>query len=181
MKHENIRDLTYIAVMAAVMAVCSWISIPVMDVPYTLQTMGVFLALRLLGGRRGMAAIALYILLGLVGAPVFSGFKGGAAVLIGPTGGYILGFLAMAGVYWALEKKLKHALVRDAVLYLGLLVCYTLGTVMFIYIMGTKGKTFSVGAALGMCVFPFLIPDAVKLFAAEIIANRVGKLVHIKI
>ena len=177
---ENIRDLTYIAVMAAVMAVCSWISFPVMGVPLTLQTMGVFLALRLLGGRRGTAAIALYILLGLIGIPVFSNFNAGAGYLIGPTGGYIIGFLAMAGIYWALEKQLKARWLRDAALYGALLVCYALGTVWFIYIMGTRGKPYTVGAALSACVLPFLVPDAVKLVAAELIAGRVEHIIHLK-
>ena len=180
LQHENIRDLIYIASMAAVMAVCSWISFPVMGVPLTLQTMGVFLALRILGGRRGTAAVALYILLGMIGVPVFSGFNAGAAYLIGPTGGYITGFLAMAVLYWAFEKRLKPRWLKNAALYGGLLVCYALGTAWFIYIMGTRGKPYSVGAAMSACVIPFLIPDAVKLIAAELVAGRVVHMIRLK-
>ena len=88
------RDLTLIAVFAAVIAVCAWISIPA-AVPFTLQTLGIFLAVGLLGGRRGTISVGVYLLLGAVGAPVFSGFNGGIGYLLGATGGYLLGFLAM--------------------------------------------------------------------------------------
>ena len=92
------RDMAYIALMAVLLAVCSWISVPA-PVPFTLQTFGVFCALGLLGGRRGSTAVLLYILLGAVGLPVFSGFQGGLGKLLGPTGGYILGFLLSALLY----------------------------------------------------------------------------------
>ena len=85
----SIRDIAYIAVFTALMAVCSWISIPT-AIPFTLQTMGVFLAVGLLGGKRGTLAVTAYVLLGAVGAPVFANFSGGLGVLMGQTGGYIL-------------------------------------------------------------------------------------------
>ena len=97
--HSKTLTLTYIALSAALIAICSWISIPT-TVPFTLQTFGVFAALGTLGGRRGTLAILAYLLLGLVGLPVFSGFQGGPGVLLGTTGGYILGFLASALLYW---------------------------------------------------------------------------------
>ena len=180
MRRENIRELAYVAVVAAVMAVCAWVAFPVMGVQFTLQTMGVFLSLRLLGGRRGTMAVALYILLGLIGIPVFSFFNAGPAYLVGPTGGYIVGFLVIAALYWALEKKLPARWQKDAVLYAGLLICYALGTVWFIYIMGVNGKPFTVGRALSVCVLPFLLPDAIKLAAAEIITRRVEKFINLK-
>ena len=92
------RDLTYVALCAVLIAVCAWISIPA-PVPFTLQTFGIFAALTLLGGRRGCYAVAVYLLLGLVGLPVFAGFQGGAGTLLGVTGGYILGFGAAALIY----------------------------------------------------------------------------------
>lgn len=88
----NAMDLAYTALGAVLIAVCSWITIP-MAVPFTMQTFAVFLTLSLLGGRRGTAAIAAYVLLGAVGLPVFSGFSGGFGVLLGATGGYIAGFV----------------------------------------------------------------------------------------
>ncbi len=93
----KVKDMTLIAMFAAIMAVCSWISIPA-PVPFTLQTMAVFLAVGLLGGKRGTIAVAIYILLGAVGLPVFAGFSGGLGTLLGLTGGYIFGFLAYVGL-----------------------------------------------------------------------------------
>jgi len=99
----SVRDLTRVALMTAILAVCGWITIPLPEpmVPFTLQTFGVFLCLLLLGGRDGTLAIAAYLLLGAVGAPVFSSFRGGLGVLLGSTGGYLTGFLAMGLLYWA--------------------------------------------------------------------------------
>ena len=91
----KIWDIAYIAMFAAVMAVCSWISVPA-TVPFTLQTFGVFLAVGTLGGKRGSLAVLTYLLLGAVGAPVFAGFSGGIGCILGSTGGYIIGFLFSA-------------------------------------------------------------------------------------
>ena len=88
-------DIVYIAVCAALMAVCSWIQIPTV-VPFTLQTFAVFFAVYFLGGKKGTLAVFIYILLGMVGLPVFAGFKGGFGALFGMTGGYIMGFILQA-------------------------------------------------------------------------------------
>ncbi len=104
-------DLVYIAVFAVLMAVCAWISTPKtpISVPFTLQTFAVFAALVILGGRRGFWAVVVYLLMGLVGLPVFSGFQGGPGVLLGTTGGYIIGFIGSALVYWLVTAKLGNA------------------------------------------------------------------------
>ena len=96
-------DIVYIAVFAVIMAICSWISIPA-AVPFTLQTFGVFIAVGILGGKRGTLSVLVFILLGAIGVPVFAGFSGGIGVLAGTTGGYIIGFLFSALVMWAMEK-----------------------------------------------------------------------------
>lgn len=96
-------DLVYIAVFAVLMAVCSWISVPT-AVPFTLQTFAVFMAVGVLGGRRGTMSVALYIILGAVGVPVFAGMTGGIGILTGTTGGYIVGFLFSALVMWAMKR-----------------------------------------------------------------------------
>ena len=127
------KELVLIAMFAAVMAVCSWISIPIGAIPVTLQTFGVFCALSLLGGRNGSFSIAVYILLGAIGLPVFTGFKGGLAALTGPTGGYILGFILMALLYWAGTKLFGSKLpVSIGLLTAGLAVCYLFGTIWFV-------------------------------------------------
>ena len=91
-KKLTVRDMAYTAMFAVVMAACSWISVPYV-VPFTMQTFAVFLAVGVLGGKRGTLAVLVYILLGCVGIPVFSGFSGGVGILMGSTGGYIVGFL----------------------------------------------------------------------------------------
>lgn len=104
--HTKALDLAYIALMAALIALCAWISVPLGPVPFTMQTFGIFAALGLLGGRRGTLAFLIYLLLGIVGLPVFSGFSAGAGVLFGATGGYLLGYLAAALLFWGLTAKL---------------------------------------------------------------------------
>lgn len=102
-------DMSYIAMMTVVIAVCSWIYVP-SAVPFTMQTFGVFCALGLLGGRRGFLAVLLYVLMGAAGLPVFSGFTGGLGQLLGPTGGYILGFLLMALAYRLTDRRPERSL-----------------------------------------------------------------------
>ena len=166
------RDLSFIALMTALMAVCSWITIPFSLVPFTLQTFAVFTALALLGGRRGTLAILLYLCLGLVGLPVFAGFSGGAGVLVSASGGYLLGFAGTGLVYWALTARLGDTLpLKAAGLLLGMAVYYAVGTAWFIlvYARGT-----SLGAALLLCVVPFIPADLIKLALALAVSRRVG-------
>ncbi len=168
-------DLVYIALGAVIITVCSWISIPT-TVPFTMQTFAVFCILSLLDGKRGTISIFIYILLGAVGVPVFSGFKGGFGVLIGPTGGYIIGFIIMGLLYWLLEKLFGRNLkIRIISLVAGLLLCYAFGTAWFIVAYGRQVEAVSLGTALGMCVVPFIIPDLVKLVLAVLLASRVRK------
>ena len=93
MSRFRAKDIAYIAVFTALIAVGAWIAIPTpVRIDFTLQTLGVFLAIGILGGRRGTLAITAYLLLGAVGAPVFSGFAGGLSALVSPSGGYLIGF-----------------------------------------------------------------------------------------
>ena len=176
-KGFSIRDMVFVSLMAVVIALCSWLSVPsvLSVVPFTMQTFAVFCAMLLLGGRRGFLAVGLYILLGVFGLPVFSGFRGGLGVLLGPTGGYILGFLLAALLYWLLERRLPGLIL----LILGLLLCYLFGTLWFVYVYAAEGKEIGFGAALGLCVLPYLIPDAIKLLLAFVLTRRVKKAVDL--
>ena len=175
-KRWTARDLAQIGMMTAVMAVCAWITVP-FTIPFTLQTFGLFITLRLLGGRRGTAVIGLYILLGIAGVPVFSGFGAGISVLAGPTGGYIAGFL-LTGLLYIVTKKLRTSRMREnAVLAAGLLICYAFGTAWFCAIKGNAGSPMGFLQAAGICVLPYLIPDVVKLLLADQISARVRKMV----
>lgn len=169
------RDLAYIAVSVALMAICSWISIPT-AIPFTLQTMAVFLAVGLLGGRRGTLAVLAYILLGMVGAPVFSEFSGGIGVLLRSTGGYIVGFLFTALLMWAMERLLGRSLpVLGLSMVLGLLVCYAFGTAWFMVLYTRDTGAISLATALGWCVIPFIIPDLVKIALALSLVSQLRR------
>ena len=143
-------------------------------ISFTLQTFAIFAALLTLGGRRGTYAVTVYLLLGAVGFPVFSGFQGGLGALLGATGGYIIGFLGSALVYWLLTALAKDTLpVRITACLLGLIVCYAFGTAWFMAVY-TAGP-MDVGAAVAMCVIPFILPDLVKIGLAVTLAQRVRK------
>ena len=123
-ERKLIRNLVYVALGAALITVCSWISIP-MTIPFTLQTFAVCLIAALLGWRNGLEAVVVYILLGAVGLPVFSGFKGGIGALLGMTGGYIVGFLFTALVVGLAADRLGRKIPALAVsMVLGILLCY---------------------------------------------------------
>ncbi len=170
----RVLDMAYIALFAVLMAVCAWVTVP-MTVPFTMQTFAVFAALAALGGRRGLYAVAVYLLMGLVGLPVFSGFQSTGA-LLGPTGGYLVGFLAAALVYWVVTAQLGESL--PAVIFGCLLVMaayYVFGTVWFMIVYARTTGPVGLSAALGWCVIPFLVPDLVKLGLAVTLAGRVKK------
>ena len=152
-------DIAYIGLFVAAMAICSWISIPLV-VPVTLQTFAVFLAVGLLGGKRGTIAVCAYIFLGAIGVPVFAGFGGGPGALLGQSGGYIIGFIFPALIMWGVTKALGEKLWAMALgMVLGLIACYAFGTLWFMMIYTRSTGPVGVMAVLGWCVFPFIIPD----------------------
>jgi len=170
----SVRDLTFIAMMTALIAVCAWITVP-MTVPFTMQTFGVFMALLVLGGPKGTIAIALYILLGMAGVPVFAGFGAGVGVLAGPTGGYIVGFLLTGILYWGLSRILKNLKVKAAVLAAGLCLCYLFGTIWFSIVMNGRNNPVGFFQAIGLCVLPYVLPDLLKLLLALQLSERLKK------
>ena len=158
--------------MTALTAVCAWISIPG-PVPFTLQTFAVFLAPGLLGGRLGAAAVGGYLLLGAFGLPVFAGFSGGIGALLGPTGGFLLGFLLTALVMWGAEAALgRSGAVFLASAAAGQALCYLFGSLW--YAFGYAGGAAGLPAVLGACVLPFLLPDAAKLALAFALRRRLA-------
>lgn len=175
---ENTRDMVYIAMFAVLIAVCSWISVPA-TVPFTLQTFGVFVTVGVLGGKRGSLSVLVYLLLGMIGVPVFAGFSGGIGCLLGSTGGYIIGFLFSALVMWGMEiafGKSRFVLVLSMIL--GLMVCYLFGTVWFMTVYARTTGAIGVMTALGWCVFPYIIPDGIKIVLAMILCKKVAQIIH---
>ena len=166
----KIRNMTRCAVLCAVMAVCAWISFPLGDLAVSLQTFAVFLTLGLLGGRLGGVTVLVYLLLGAAGAPVFTGFRGGIAVLLGPTGGYLWGLGMASLLYWLLERKISPPIG----LVLGLLLCYTCGTAWYYY-MYAPG---ALPPVILTCVVPYLIPDGIKLLLATLLTRLLKQLIR---
>lgn len=173
--NSNIANIVFVALFVAVIAVCAQIIIPFGQVPFTLQTLGVFLSASLLGIKRGILSVLIYILLGAVGLPVFSGFSGGLGFLLGPTGGYIVGFLFTAFIVGFMTEKLgKNLWVLVASMVIGILICYAFGTVWFCIIMK---KDILYG--LLWCVVPYIIPDIVKIVVSIFLVNRLSKIVKL--
>ena len=160
--------MTLSSLFAAMLAVCAWICIPLGDTVFTLQTFGIFLCLLLLGGKWGSLSIAIYLLLGAVGLPVFSGFRGGISQLLGVTGGFLWGFLVMGLAYWLLSR-----FGRLPALILGLALCYGCSCLWFYAYSGG-----GLGLILLRCVAPYLLPDALKLWLALSLSQRLSKVIN---
>ena len=172
----KVKKMALCALFAALMALCAWISIPVGDVAYTLQSMAVALALLLLGGKLGTVSVVLYLLLGAVGLPVFSGFRGGLGALFGPTGGYLVGFALWALAYWGMTALLPGGKWMPLVaLAAGVVCCYAFGSFWY-------SRLYMDGSALAFvimkCVVPYLVPDGIKIGIAWILHRRLRRFVY---
>ena len=168
------HDLAAIAMSVALIAVCSWISVPT-TIPFTMQTFAVCLVAAVFGLRHGVWAVLCYILLGAVGAPVFAGFSGGFGVLLGTTGGYILGFVFTALIVgFAAEKLGRNVPVLAAAMTVGVLVCYAFGTAWFMFV--TK---MELSASLAACVIPFIPGDLLKTAAVCVLVPRLESAVQL--
>ena len=165
MSRFPVRKMTLCAFFAALTAVCAWIGIPLGDTVFTLQTFAVFLTLGLLGGKWGTVSILCYLLLGAVGVPVFSAFRGGIGQLLGPTGGYLWGFLCTGLCYGAVEK-----FGSIPAMIAGLLVCYACGTWWYTILTSLPAE-----AALVQTVVPYVIPDAGKLYLAWFLTKKLKR------
>lgn len=164
------KNLARVALGAAVLTLCAWIAIPT-PVPFTMQSMAVLTVAALLGPKLGCASVAVYLLLGAVGMPVFSGFRGGAQALLGPTGGYLIGFLLCAFITGLASQKSRSRYGMAAGMALGMLACYSFGTAWYAVGYGAGNVT----AILMTCVVPFLLPDALKLLLSLLLTERIRR------
>lgn len=172
-------DMVYISVFTVLIAICSWISIPFV-VPFTLQTLGIFLTLGILGGKRGTAAVVIYILLGAIGVPVFAGFTSGIGIIMGSTGGYIVGFLFTALIMWGIEQLFGKSRITLAIsMVAGLVACYLVGTVWLMLVYAHNAEPVGVWTALTWCVLPFVIPDLLKIALAMYLSERLKKVIKL--
>ncbi len=163
----QVKNMARCGLFAAAMALCAWLSVPVFQIPVTLQSFAVALALLVLGGKRGTAAIFVYLCLGAAGLPVFSGFRGGLGALLGATGGFLWGFLAQGLLFWALQRR-----SRRLGLAVGTAACYGLGLGWYgLVYAGQAGALAGLLQSLAVC----LLPDLGKLCLAWHIARRLKK------
>lgn len=166
--------MVFIALFAAIICIIAPFSINVGVIPISLGTLAIYFAGGFLGSKKGVAAVCVYILLGAVGLPVFTGFSGGFAKLLGVTGGYIIGFIPLVlltGIFAERNKKLM-----PVGMVLGTLACYAFGTAWFMISTGSE-----LVPALMSCVVPFLIGDAIKIAAATAVCiplkSRLDKII----
>ncbi|MDO4484702.1 MAG: biotin transporter BioY [Clostridia bacterium] len=171
-RRMNTYALVLCALFAALTAVCAQITIPIGPVPISLSLLPVLLCAALMKKQYAALTMLVYMVMGLIGLPVFSNLTGGPGKLFGVTGGYIIGYLPCAFIAsWMIEKLGRAYWKQLIAMLVGVAVCYVFGTVWFII---TKGVTLS--AALAMCVTPFLPGDAVKIALAAFLSDRLEKI-----
>lgn len=171
------RDTVFIALFAVLIAVCSWIAIPTTP-PFTMQTFGVFFALNFLGGKKGTVCVCTYLMLGLIGIPVYANGTAGIGIILGANGGYMIGWIFSGLFMWLLETLIGRKIWAQCVcMFVGLLVCYVIGTVWFMVVYAKTAGAVGLWVALCRCVFPFIIPDFIKLRLALWLSQRLDKIV----
>ena len=166
------RNLTHIAIMAGILCILGPLTIVIGPIPLSMVSFAVYLSGAILGCKRGAAAVGIYLLIGLAGMPVFAGFSAGLQKLMGVTGGYLIGYLPCAlitglGVPAANDRRDRLLPLRRAV---GTAALYSVGTAWFMVQTGNP-----IGAALAICVLPFLPGDILKIAAASVIAPSVRR------
>jgi len=172
---SQLRMMVFASLLAALMTVGAYISIPVGPVPIVLQNMFVFLAGLLLGSRWGLASVGVYLLAGACGLPVFAGGMGGIGRIVGPTGGYLIGYLPAVFMVGYISEKGAARISFDIIA----MICGT----FFLYAFGVTwlkiltGMTWSKTLAVGM--LPFLIGDGLKIVAAAAIARAIRPIIRV--
>ena len=159
------------ALMAAVMCVLGPLTVPIGAVPISLANFVICLTAWLLGPKFGTLSVAVYLCIGLIGVPVFSGYGAGLAKLAGPTGGYLVGYLLLAligGLF--IEKSNGNPVVSGIGLVLGDAACYVLGTAWFVFQMQCE-----LGYALSVCVYPFIALDLAKIVVSCVVGALLRK------
>ena len=170
-KHFSTQEIARASIGTAIITICSWLCIPT-AVPFTMQSFGVILISMIFGRKCTLSSLLIYCLLGIIGLPVFAGFKSGASVIAGPTGGYIIGLFIIPTIIGSFfTGKSEKFCFFSAIA--GLFLMYLTGTLWyaFVYAKGSDG----ILPALSMCVFPFVIPDVIKCILAFVCAKKIRK------
>lgn len=162
------KTIAVTALMAAIMCILGPLAIPIGPIPLSLALIGVYLCAYTLGAKRGTLAVAIYILIGTIGLPVFSGFSGGVAKLLGPTGGYIAGYLFTAFICGVFVEIFDNFFIQLAGMAVGLFACYFFGTLWFMF----EAKVGFM-EALATCVIPFVAFDLIKIGLAMVLGRSI--------
>ena len=172
------ESVAFCGLAIALITIGAWVTVPLGPVPLTLQTMVLAFVVLLFPAREAVASVAGYVVLGALGVPVFSGFRGGVSTLVGSTGGYLVGFIVSALLMWALTGFARRNRWTLAVaLAVSLLACYAFGTVWFVVVSVRAGKAMTFGTALSFCVLPYILPDAAKIWLAYFLSKRLKRFV----
>ena len=174
MKKLSALEIAVCGMFAALMCICGPLSVPIGPIPVSLTNLVIYLVIMVLSARLSLVSYLVYLLLGIAGLPVFSGFAGGPAKLIGPTGGYLIGFIftiIIAGSIYELSGR--QPVITGLGMFLGLIVAYAFGTVWFVYQTGME-----IAPALAVCVWPFIPFDIIKIVVAVIFGRILRRAIY---
>lgn len=170
-KKSRIHTMTECSLFAALICVCSPWVIPAGPVPFSIGIFAVMLAAVVLNPKRAITSVCVYILIGACGLPVFSGFRGGFAVLAGPTGGYIWSYIIMSGLISAVCNRCKKTACTFAACLASLVICYFFGTLQYALVTGV-----GTAEAIAVCVLPFAVTDVLKALAATAVGTKLKRI-----
>ena len=174
-KQNHIYNITVISVCTAIVIASAYLTIPFF-IGITLQTLAIMLICMLFDLKISFSTVLIYILIGAIGLPVFSGFGGGLSFLVGPTGGFILSFLLFPIIFKLLGNRFRQShVLRIISMCICIVVCYACGTAWYCFVY-LSGNVNNLAGALSICVFPFIIPDIIKIFIADILYSRLSKI-----
>lgn len=169
--NKKIKDIAIISVAAAMICVVSPVSIPIGDIPISLATFIIYLIAAIIGPKKGTISVLVYILVGIIGVPVFSNYRAGISVIVGVTGGYIVGYIPLALLTGIFTYKFKNKIWMYPIgMILGTIVCYFIGTVW--YMFNTHNNLMG---SLLVCVVPFLLFDLIKIVLSSVLAYLMNK------
>ena len=174
----NLRSLVTASIFSALICITSFIQVP-SPIPFTLQIMTIFIISGILKTKTAFLSVVIYLLIGAVGLPVFSGFKGGLGALFGASGGYLLSFLIIPivmGIFSLTIKSPRSSLILGMVV--SLFFVYIFGTLWYTFVYALEGRfTLTFSSIISSCVLPFLLPDIIKIIISYLAITKLrGKI-----
>ena len=165
------KNLSLMALMSALLCLLAPISIPIGPVPITLSIFIIYIISYILDANSALISVFIYLIIGIVGLPVFAGYKSGLGVILGPSGGYLISYLVVVYISSYYNNKYYYNKILQLLfMFITLILCYVCGTIWFSIF---KKMTFI--ESLFICVFPFIITDVIKIIAACMLGNEIRK------